>query len=760
MHPCRHIPLMGLLLLLHAPSARAAWPEIPTGLAVSTAFSDQHLPVSIADGSGGSIVAWADLRSGEFDIRAQRIGPAGQLLWDAAGIALCSASGQQVFPVIASDGAGGAIVAWEDARSGSADVYAQRIDAAGHVLWAANGVPVCAALDDQVEIAILAGAAGSALVSWTDLRGGLEADVYMQRIDAAGLPLWTPGGVAVCRVEGDQYGPAMASDGAGGAIVSWSDTRVAGTQQVRAARVTATGALPWTAGGVLAATTSGIQAEPAIATDGAGGATIAWSDTRAGATDVFVQRLNTTGARLWGDSARVVCNAVSNQQAPRIVRLASGWCLVWEDGRGTSPDLYAQRLDAAGLAQWTGNGVLVAGGPGTQDRPHLMAGSGDEALLVWQDRRAGSLDIYAQRLQSNGTPRWGANGLAVCTVSGDQRFPVIATDGAGGALVVWEDQREFATDLYAHRVMASGLLGGPEPVIVSVADEPGDEGGWIRVNWTRSRFEDPVHGSTVTRYRVERLDAGGPVAIDSLSVTLGQGPAVLTLLVPTLADASAADSARTRVRIVAIAGASTYASAPDCASSLDNLGPLPVTDLSAHILGGSTRLTWRRSASADVAYYRVHRGSFIAFPADGGSLVGITSDTLLTTAYTASAYYKVIGVDDHENAGGEALTMSQTALGTAEDRLVFEFARPSPDPSRGPLTLAFSLPSPAEVRLELFDASGRRVRALVAGPLPAGRHRMRWDGRDDAGHAVAASVLYARLRAGSESVIRRITRVR
>jgi len=50
--------------------------------------------------------------------------------WTACGIDLASLSGSQFFPAIASDGAGGAIVAWMDARSsGEGDIYAQRLTA-------------------------------------------------------------------------------------------------------------------------------------------------------------------------------------------------------------------------------------------------------------------------------------------------------------------------------------------------------------------------------------------------------------------------------------------------------------------------------------------------------------------------------------------------------------------------------------------------------------------------------------------------------
>ena len=56
---------------------------------------------------------------------------------------LCTAQNEQHFPAIVTDGQGGAIVAWSDARHANRDIFAQRISATGEVHWQANGIPIC-----------------------------------------------------------------------------------------------------------------------------------------------------------------------------------------------------------------------------------------------------------------------------------------------------------------------------------------------------------------------------------------------------------------------------------------------------------------------------------------------------------------------------------------------------------------------------------------------------------------------------------------
>jgi len=55
------------------------------------------------------------------------VNAAGTPQWETDGVALCTASDDQWWPSIVSDGTGGAIVAWGDRRSGlRLRVYAQR----------------------------------------------------------------------------------------------------------------------------------------------------------------------------------------------------------------------------------------------------------------------------------------------------------------------------------------------------------------------------------------------------------------------------------------------------------------------------------------------------------------------------------------------------------------------------------------------------------------------------------------------------------
>jgi len=114
----------------------------------------QASPRAISDGAGGAIVVWLDGRNGwcdpssieaECDIYGQRIGPNGDLLWGASGSPIVTAPGNQGLGGIAMvpDGAGGAIIAFQDNRvatapqggSGGTTVYVHRFNGSGNPVW-------------------------------------------------------------------------------------------------------------------------------------------------------------------------------------------------------------------------------------------------------------------------------------------------------------------------------------------------------------------------------------------------------------------------------------------------------------------------------------------------------------------------------------------------------------------------------------------------------------------------------------------------
>jgi hypothetical protein len=95
----------------------------------------------------------------------------------------------------------------------------------------------------------------------------------------------------------------------------------------------------------------------------------------------------------------------------------------------------------------------------------------------------------------------------------------------------------------------------------------------------------------------------------------------------------------------------------------------------------------------------------------------------------------------------------------------FRFGPAYPNPfgaARAPavLRLPAELARRGRVRVEVFDAAGRRVRVLFDGDLPGGAREFEWDGRDERGREAASGVYRARLLAPGRRAVVPIVLVR
>ena len=83
-----------------------------------------------------------------------------------------------------------------------------------------------------------------------------------------------------------------------------------------------------------------------------------------------------------------------------------------------------------------------------------------------------------------------------------------------------------------------------------------------------------------------------------------------------------------------------------------------------------------------------------------------------------------------------------------------------PNPFNPQTMITFSLPVQEQVRLDIYDLSGRLVRRLVDEQMQAGRYQVEWDGTDASGGTVASGVYFYRLTVGKETSAKKMIMLR
>jgi hypothetical protein len=558
---------------------------------------------------------------------------------------------------------------------------------------------------------------------------------------------WPQLGRGISTAPKSQQHSNVATDGAGGAIITWQDLRAPRTN-VFAQHVLATGEVDagWPANGqtlladsLAMATADGGQTSPVIVPDGAGGAIVAWLDLRStvGEVDIFAQHVLASGVvdPAWPANGTALCAIEGVQNNLTLISDGAGGAIAtWRDGRpGASlTDIYAQRVLTTGVVdpRWPVNGAAVSSAPGSQESPTIVGDGAGGAIITWQDARiATNFDVYAQHVLNSGVvdPAWPVNGLGVCLAAANQGSPTIATDGAHGAVVVWTDGRLDGTDhIFAQHVLGLGVVDPAWP-----ADGRGISNA----------------GDRETRPLVVSDGAGGAI-------------------VAWQAFSSALNKLSVYVQHVTGAGVVDPAWAPAGRALSTSVEQQTHADIVPDGAGGAI-VAWEENFNI-VAQHVLASGALDpAYPAAGLQVCNLPSaqgDPALVATCGGGAIVawtdtrSGVDVDIYAMQVLEVDTVTAVAAPPAFAQITF--ARPRPNPARGPFTLKFALPREALVRVAIYDASGRRVRELASGALPAGERALTWDLRDQGGHAVGAGLYFARLEAGGLVLTRKLVTLR
>lgn len=813
----RAVPIAALALLLVSPhAARAAWPVDPyVNVPLSTGSGLQLVADVAADGAGGAYVALEDTRSSAFRVVVQHVLASGAIApgWPADGVVMPFVANGQRAPRVVASGTG-CIVVWTDFRASptNTDIFAHRLTATGGFdpAWPVTGRQVSSTANRDFAPAVATDDAGGAWIVWNEDFTITDRDVRASRVLAGGgfAPGVPAGGLSIAVSGQDQVEPAVTSDGANGAWITWADDTPTpgGNKELYVQHVRQDAVQLLTPGGVAITSPSGFGVHnPALAYDGAGGAWIAFEYLGVGQDLVVVQRVNVLGASLFGNPGTLVRDRANDSRYVKIVAdAANGAYVAWEDYRDgfANAGTYVRRVLPTGGAVWPPDGVRAHADAGNTFTPALTTDGAGGVIVSWDgsvSSDGGASPLRAQRLSPLGTRLWGPNGAIVCgaNLSGS---PQLAPDGRGGAIAAWWDYRASAVnqqDAYAQRVDRFGAVGDAEPAIVGVSDVPADQGGAVSLQWTASPLDRTPDG-VVARYSLWRRVPGGTMAAARRSGAVVVGmhdaaePGVAKLwredrtgaevvywefvasrpagalpgysaVLATTSDSSAAGNPLTAflVRAENESGTAWWDAAPDSGYSVDNVAPPMPAPFTGLYSGGTSLLAWGASPAPDVVAYRLHRGTTSSFVPGPGNLVAETAGTGHTDAAGAPYWYQVAAVDVHGNVSPYARVLPAGAVGVDDATpTAFALSRPRPLPARGPVTFDLSLPHAEDVAVEVFDAAGRRVRTLANGSRAAGVHALVWDGRDDGGATAGAGLYFVRVRAGTRGAERRVVLTR
>ena len=440
--------------------ATLEWTE---AVAIRQGVNIEWFRTGIETTDGGAIYVWSDTKLGERDLWAQKVDGAGNMVWGEP-VLIDGKPDRQEDPVITRTSDNNYVIAWIDFSADlDGDVYAQKIDGEGNLLWQEGGVPVCTLAGMQIALNMEPDNEGGVYIIWVDSRNPSK-DLFGQRLSANGSPLWIVNGIPIATGLGDEMQNTMLPDGEGGMIIAYTHS-YASNDDLYAKRFNANGTMVWQ-NTLVISEAEGSQSDIRMAALNDGNFVFTWADKRSADTDIYAQKINLAGDLLWGSYLIVYSdqNGLARPQVnPRIVKTSdNGVIIVWEDFRldTQNPDLFAQKISASGIKQWSEEGIALCTAEFAQLGPRLASDNNGGCFVVWDDLRNGNapnVDIYAQHLSASGNALWEANGKAICIAPNEQSGSLIKVSN-NIVFINWMDIRNGSVGIYYQALTYEGTV--------------------------------------------------------------------------------------------------------------------------------------------------------------------------------------------------------------------------------------------------------------------------------------------------------------
>jgi subtilisin-like proprotein convertase family protein len=697
-----------LLICFLYGTLNAQWSTDPTiNTSICTALNKQTEVTICSNDLGGAIMAWRDYRNNagifEGDIYAQQLDFSGNTLWATDGIIVNDASNGQFRPKIISDYNGGAIIVW--AKNGGGfygyDLYAQRIDADGNLLWNPNGVAVAVSNATDSFHEIIPDGNGGVIITWSRLPSiGSQTDIYAQKVDADGNVLWAANGVEVCTAAESQSWPKLISDSNGGAIIAWEDSRNGiGTGDIYAQRISENGTAQWTADGIPVCAEQSYQTETQICSDGNGGAIIVWEDHRTSESAIYAQRINSAGEVQWTADGIFLSPPSTACTKPIICYENSGSAYIaWvTEVQVMETDIGSQKIDLDGNLLWGTDGVDICVASGSQVEMSLMNNLAGGIVIAWQDQRNNPEgDIYAQWVDRDGNLKWTVNGVEICDAADVQSYPVLTTDGLAGAIIAWWDLRDGSDeDVYAQNIDYMGLLG-------------------------------------TTNYYYQRSNINKPIT-DAV-------PTSDTLTIPVLEEGISQTVYDITVKI----GSLIHDTVSDLELTLTHNG---IFDTLIYRVNGNGGYNFTNT------YLNDNLG--ISFDGETAPFTGmfLPQNELSNFTSTSMSGEWILTITDHKSGDdgilqGWGLLISESPIVDVEEITdlslnSYSLSQNYPNPFNPATTIKWQIPEAGLVTLKVYDVLGNEITTLVNEEKPAGISELRWNAEN-----LPSGVYFYQLKAG------------
>jgi len=765
-HDTRNVYDENLYMQRISQSGNILWTE--NGVLVTNAPDTQEKPKLKPAGNGEFFITWRDKRSDpEGDIYAQKINLDGDIMW-ANDKEIYGGNGIQRNPLLTYTLDNAAVITWEDGRDDPSykDIYIQKIDSNGNLIWNYEGVPIVIAEYDQLNISMIADENNGCWITWEDnrlLNHPFHA-IYLQHIDSNGSALLQNNGIIVCDEQYDLDLP-MLKHLNNSVCISWQDSRTQ-SESIYTQFFDMQGNFLLPSNGIcLKSGLSGDALNHHFLTN-VDNPVILWEDTRNNNLQIYMQILNPDGSTAFDKNGIPITNNTECYQENMDVVFNSNnglTSVVWEEIRENTKKIYTQAIDQNGSFTWSDDlGIQVSANlsPENQEYPqisNIINGTNIEYFIGWSDPPdwINGFDIYAQKLSEDGTILW-TDDVLICDSIGDNILYEIIQNYFIWVSIQWPNH-----NLYVKSINSDGstMNGWPEEGLL-ICGEPGIESypkGFLTnqdllVIWEDYRNNNrDIYGQLITSegntlwqdsgtclatgdfddlnfsidfndeyfYMSWESDNGSNFEIKTQKYDYLGSPVWQNDLVLGVANSDKDDP---DIKCVEDGLIVTWSEQMDYVNKA----------IKAQMINESGEILWSEDGLFVCDYIRHRNKPILSF--NGNDHIYCTWEDE-RSSYGFSLY----------DIYAQKINISELF---ADDHSIPSYTCSLcnyPNPFNPTTTISFSIQELSKINLSIYNIKGQKVKTLVNNELTSGSHSIIWNGKNESGETVSSGLFFYKL---------------
>ena len=271
-----------------------------------------------------------------------------------------------------------------------------------------------------------------------------------------------------------------------------------------------------------------------------------------------------------------------------------------------------------------------------------------------------------------------------------------------------------------------------KPTILKILDVPDDQGGQVRITFSRSKYDGLDNSKQIESYSIWRFQEDE--TWDAIGLFNAIQDSIYNYVAPTLCDSTVNGICYTTFKV------SAHTTNPDIyyysdtlsGYSVDNIAPAAPQGLKSALVDGDVQLTWESNKEADFQYYQIYKSDQ---PITDLSYTGINSFTTIDTTYLDMQvevdnqyYYRIVAYDYAGNQSdlSNEVNLEITGIEDLQEIQKFRLEQNHPNPFVNNTTIKYALPSHAFVNISVYTLSGTKIATLVNEDKISGLYSFKW----------------------------------